>query len=197
MQQEYGRMEGAKARNWVVLWASERLRAVVVAAGLEAGMMCWGFGIGVGWMVKDYFWMGGGGGAVLRSRWCGGLGVHAMMMVESLWWVKEDPSANHWAARLEGGWSVLIQHRHGLGRAMRRGRYRWTFVQGVEESCRGWRMGEQVEVEWCRSRLAEAHRPVERQQDDGSLGDRGSDLRARAMGRRAGCSVERLNEGSR
>lgn len=79
---------------------------------------------------------------------------------------------------------------------MRRGHGRWTSVSVVEESCRGWRMGEQVEVAWCRSRLAEGCRLVERQQDGGSLVDRDFDLKVRAKDRRAGCSVELLSEES-
>jgi hypothetical protein len=80
--------------SWVVWWVSGRRRAVVVAAGREVEMMYWDFEIDVGRKVKDCFWRDGGG-VVFLSRWCIVLGVHEMMMVESLWWARADPSVNH------------------------------------------------------------------------------------------------------
>jgi hypothetical protein len=76
------------------LWVSERQRAAVVAVGREVGTMYWDFGTDVGRKVKDCFWRDGGG-VVFLSRWCVVLEVHEMMMVESLWWAKAGPSADH------------------------------------------------------------------------------------------------------
>lgn len=138
-----------------------------------------------------------GGGEESLSHSCGVLRVHEMMMVESLWWAKADPFANHWAAKPEDVSSVLTWRRHELERVAQRGHYRWCFLREVEENCRSLKKDEQVEVRQCRSMLAEGYQLVEDQLDDGSLVDQGFGLTAKAKGHREGCSVGRPNEESK
>lgn len=89
-----GRIEGARARSWVVWLGNGRRHVVAAAVKREEGTTCWDFGRGVDQKAKGCFVMDDGGEGLL-SRLCDGLRAHGMTMVENLWWAREGPFARH------------------------------------------------------------------------------------------------------